>query len=143
LPGLRFSETATIRRKVTILLLGHHHSLKAAPTVFAVSTEPLVEMLVTASRHTTGSAPRLSGNIRVSQWSFLIKKYAQASGFQGSWTAQSPCAGRAVEQRLAGLAFAEIRERGRRRSHSALRTYLDVAYSLNMSRSTHGSTAFS
>ena len=41
----------------------------------------------------------------------------------------------AVEQRLAGLPFAELREQGRWRSVRALRTYLDVANSLYLSQS--------
>ena len=73
----------------------------------------------------------------------MIKSAIKSLGLDGAWTPHSPRAGWAVEHRLRGTPFAEIRELGRWRSDSALRTYLDVANSLylNLAMTEHEASA--
>ena len=112
-----------------MLLLGEHHNLKVGHKQFALADSLIAEVLVSAFSLSTAGADRLSSFTSVGQWNLFIKKYTKLAGLDPLWTSHSPRAGWAVEQRMQGVAFAEIRELGRWRSDGALRTYLDVANS--------------
>ena len=56
----------------------------------------------------------------------LLKRIEQTLGFSVGWTPHSPRAGFASDAIARGVPFAEVREAGRWRADSSLRTYIDV-----------------
>ena len=118
--------------KFIMILLGQHHNLKVGHRQCGLSECPLAEAVAGAFRASTSPSDRLTAFSTVSQWTAFLNKYVKKAGFDYRWTAHSPRAGWAVEIRLKGLAFTEIRERGRWRSDASLRTYLDMSNSLYM-----------
>ena len=68
----------------------------------------------------------------VTQWNALLRKASIMAGLRVFWTAHCARAGWATENFLNGMAFNELREKGRWRSDQSLRIYLDCVSAMSI-----------
>lgn len=113
--------------KWSLLLLGRHHSLKVGHRQTAVSAEAIADVFFcgpSAALHRQMVAYHLSRQLASG---IPASSALRAAQLNHAWAAHSARAGWAVERRLEGMPFSELREIGCWRSDSALRTYLVIS----------------
>ena len=157
--GLRPGELLAIRREDivpgrrdlhngnAVVALGKRHGTKAGRPQFVIvhaNEDPIAMALIAAFASTTPPGSALS-SLDYSQYSRCLHCAARQLGLSTiGYSPHSPRAGWATQLRLSGVPFAEIQERGRWQTASALRIYLDaVAASATLLHKTHALLEFS
>ena len=106
--------------------------------VVHANEDPTAMAIIAAFAATTAPGSALS-SLDYNQYSRCLLSATRQLGLSNlGFTPHSPRAGCATQLRLSGLPFAEIQERGRWQTASALRIYLDaVAASTTLLHRTH------
>ena len=130
-----------------MVALGKRHGTKAGRPQFVIvhaNEDAIAIALIPAFASTTPPGSALS-SLDYNQYSRCLAFAARQLGLNTiGYSPHSPRAGWATQLRLSGVPFAEIQERARWQTASALRIYLDaVAASTTLLHKTHSLLEFS
>ena len=114
-----------------VLILGMRRGTKIGRRQFVTTADPVAKRMVAAFWSSTPPGAPLSQTTTYGRYAALLKRaWRHARVDHLNFTAHSPRAGWATEQRLLGAYFSEIKAQGRWASDRSLLTYLDLSTTL-------------